>query len=247
MQELADRRHAAEHLRAHPTPMRLVETHQILPAARTIGHKLSLPKRSVVFHHGDPATHFYVVEHGTVSLQQYLDDGRRQLVEIILPGGVCGFAPDDVYHATCETLEPAVLTAIRKAEAHQHPELCHQLQHMVETQICMLQQHALALGRMTAQERVCALLVTFIDAKSKSAGMSAGMSPGNGACREQHLEIHMPMTRAEIGDYLGLSLETVCRTLTELQRMEVIEIGRHHGDIAIRAASRLRKLAGSCD
>jgi CRP-like cAMP-binding protein len=103
----------------------------------------------------------------------------------------------------------------------------------------MLQQHALALGRMTVQERVCTLLVTLMDAKQSFAAKDVNYGGPH--------HIHMPMTRAEIGDYLGLSLETVCRTVTDLRRKNVIRIGHHHGDVTIVQTIRPRQLAGFCD
>ncbi len=203
------------------------------------GARLTFAKRQIVCHHGDPATHLFWVEQGAVMVQQYLEDGRRQLVEIVLPGSICGFAQHRVYSATCETLQPSVLRACRKSELERHAELGWQVEHQVERQLCAAQEHALGLGRMTAQERVCALL-------SKFAGQRQ-MSRFERASDGLDLHIQLPMTRGEIGDYLGLSLETVCRTLTDLQRKGVIEIGRHHGDVVIHSVKRLKRLGGACE
>jgi CRP/FNR family transcriptional regulator, anaerobic regulatory protein len=204
-----------------------------------VGKSLSFAKRQIVFHQGDSATHLYWVEEGAAMVQQYLEDGRRQLVEIVLPGGICGFSPHETYSATCETLQPSVLRACRRTELEQHAELGWQIEHQAERQLCALQEHALSLGRMTAQERVCALLAQFA-AQHPSPGFRPGLDGGR-------LPLHLPMTRGEMGDYLGLSLETVCRALTELQRRGVIEIGRSHGDVAIRSLRRLKRLAGASD
>jgi CRP/FNR family nitrogen fixation transcriptional regulator len=64
---------------------------------------------------------------------------------------------------------------------------------------------------------------------------------------DRGFQIQLPMTRGEIGDYPGLSLETVCRTLTELQRKGVIGIGRHHGDEVIHSLKRLKRLCSACE
>lgn len=200
----------------------------------TLGKQVKYAKRRVVFHQGDPATHLFWVEQGAVMIQQYLEDGRRQLVEIVLPGGICGFTPHHAYSATCETLEPSVLRACRKAELERHEELGWSVEHQVERQICAAHDHALSLGRMTAQERVCALLAHF-----------AGSRPPKRFPRSSddlNVGIHLPLTRGEMGDYLGLSLETVCRTLTELQRKGLIAIGPHHGDVLIHDLRRLKRI-----
>jgi CRP/FNR family transcriptional regulator len=204
-----------------------------------IGKQLSFGKRQIVCHHGDPATHLFWVEQGAVMVQQYLEDGRRQLVEIVLPGGICGFSQQNLYSATCETLQPSVLRACRKSELERHGELGWVVEHQVERQLCAAQAHSLALGRMTAQERVCALLSRFAEHRRTSRFER----PSDGL----NVHIQLPMTRGEIGDYLGLSLETVCRTLTDLQRKGIIEIGRHHGDVMIQSVKRLKRLGGGAE
>lgn len=202
-----------------------------------IGKQLIFGKRQIVCHHGDPATHLFWVEQGAVMVQQYLEDGRRQLVEIVLPGGICGFSQNDLYSATCKTLQPSILRACRKSELERHGELGWAVEHQVERQLCAAQEHALALGRMTAHERVCALLSRFAERRH----MSRFERPSDGL----NVRIQLPMTRGEIGDFLGLSLETVSRTLTDLQRKGMITIGRHHGDVVIHSVKRLKQLGGA--
>jgi CRP-like cAMP-binding protein len=172
-------------------------------------------------------------------VQRYLEDGRRQLVEIVLPTGICGFSEHHVYSATCETLQPSVLRACRRSELERHPELGWVVEHQVEQQLCAAQEHALRLGRMTAQEKVCALIFKFVGQRSTARFER----PSDGLA----LHIQLPMTRGEIGDYLGLTLETVCRTMTDLQRKGVITIGRHHGDVMIQSVKRLKRLGGSSE
>lgn len=204
-----------------------------------LGNLQTFTRRQVVCHHGDPATHLFWVERGAVMVQQYLEDGRRQLVDIVLPGGICGLAHDRVYAATCETLQPSVLRACRKSELERHAELGWVVEHQVERQLCAAQEHALGLGRMTAHERVCALLSRFVGQHAKLRTER----PSDDLC----VSIQLPLTRGEIGDYLGLSLETVCRTMADLQRKGLITIGRHHGELVIHNARRLKRLGGSCD
>jgi len=204
-----------------------------------LGMPQTFARRQVVCHHGDPATHLFWVEQGAVLVQQYLEDGRRQLVDIVLPGGICGLAHDHVYSATCETLQPSVLRACRKSELERHAELGWVVEHQIERQLCAAQEHALGLGRMTAHERVCALLSRFAGQRAKSRIER----PSDDSC----VSIQLPLTRGEIGDYLGLSLETICRTMTDLQRKGMITIGRHHGELVIHNARQLKRLGSSCD
>ena len=224
-----------------------------VPAARQIDYQISalgipaigrqshFTKRQTVFKHGDPATHLFWVEQGAVMIQQYLKDGRRQLVEIILPGDIRGFSRGQTYGANCETLEPSVLRVCCKKELERCTEFSWLIVRQVERQLCAMQEHALGLGRMTAQERVCALLLKLVGTKFEDPKYLYFHISG-----ALNLHIQLPMTRGEIGDYLGHSLETVCRTMTELQRNSVIEIGQNHRDVVICGFQRLKKLAGYC-
>jgi CRP/FNR family transcriptional regulator, anaerobic regulatory protein len=200
-------------------------------APETAGTVLAFARHATIFHAGDPATRLFEVLEGAVMLTQLLDDGRRQVVEIVLRGGLAGFAPADVYPSTCEALCGTRLRAWRKREVRLDAALQEDLMRRAERQICDLHGYALALGRMTARERVATLLLRFA---------AAGIVHAH----DRSVSLEVPLTRGEMGDHLGLSLETVCRTLTALQRQGVIGIGKRHGEIVLRDTRRLRGLAG---
>jgi CRP-like cAMP-binding protein len=90
--------------------------------------------------------------------------------------------------------------------------------------------HAVSLGRRTAEERVCSLIVRLC---------------GDGAQKGPR-SVTLPLTRTEIADYLGLTLETVCRTISALMRRKLLEAGRTKAEISVPNLERLRA-AASCD
>jgi CRP/FNR family transcriptional regulator len=92
------------------------------------------------------------------------------------------------------------------------------------------------MGRKTAEQRVCHLLSQLADASEQNDAEHSA-APGS-------IRLQVPLTRAEMGDYLGLSLETVCRTMTCLQRKRLIEIGPRQRDITLLRQDRLRAMAG---
>lgn len=218
-----------EAVSAERSHLRLVA---IAPPTRT------MQKHEVVFRAGDPAANLVEVVEGAVMVYQFLEDGRRQVVDLVLPGGICGFSSGDgLYPSTGEALRRSVIRSHSRSEAAGSIEFRERLAAFAQRQICLLHQHAVTLGRKTAGERVCSLLMRFMEANFGSAAL-------NGPAPLAGWPLDLPMTRGEMGDYLGLSLETVCRTLTDLRQKAMIEIGRKQGEMRIRNLNQLRSVAG---
>ena len=213
-------------------PMRLVASAGTLTGST----RMTYLKHQAVFRAGDPATRLFEVIEGAVMVYQLLDDGRRQVVDLVLPGGICGFSSNGHYTSTGEALKWSLIRGHAKSDIARADALREKLADFAEQQICRLHQHALTLGRKTAEERVCSLLMRFAEANSELVGRD-GLAP------RDRLVLDIPMTRGEMGDYLGLSLETVCRTLSDMQQKAMIEIGRKQGEVRIRSLRRLRELA----
>ena len=189
-------------------------------------------KHETIYRAGDAASHFYEILKGSVFICKILDDGRRQLVDIVRAGDFCGFSDADDHISYCEALEPVVLVAHERAAVMASPALQRQLFLQMDRRVSALYQHAVALGRKTASERVASLIMKlFFDRCQKSCpDVNFHKEPAT---------IHMPMTRGEIADYLGLTLETVCRTLTEMDRSGLIKVGQTRGEIQISNVCRL--------
>ena len=191
-------------------------------------------KREALFRQGDPASHVFRITQGAVALAQFLEDGRRQLVDLLLTGDICGLSSDGVYTSTGVALVPTSFEALSLSEVERHPGLGAQFVRQLQAQLCAAHDHVLAVGRMAAVERVCSLLLHLKRLEPTEAG-PPGLKPGS-------ISIHIPLTRGEMGDYLGLSLETVCRVMSELERRGLIEIGRRHGDVVIMDLARMKRL-----
>jgi CRP-like cAMP-binding protein len=210
---------------------------QVFPLDDIPSTQLAFGRHEAVFREGDPAQRFFEVKQGSVILYKLLVDGRRQVVDFVRPGGICGFSQNGEYDATCEALKGAVLTAYEKSDLHKSVPMQLRLCSLIEAHVTGLHDHAVSLGRRTASERLGKFLLILADA-------------GGHRCARHEREtvtLNIPMTRGEMADYLGLSLETVCRTLTDLDRRGIVKIGRGHGDVVIPAICDLcRLVAGSC-
>jgi CRP-like cAMP-binding protein len=195
--------------------------------------QLVFGRHEAVFREGDPAQRFFEVKQGSVILYKLLVDGRRQVVDFVRPGGICGFSQNGEYDATCEALKGAVLTAYEKSDLHKSVPMQLRLCGLIESHVTGLHDHAVSLGRRTATERLSKFLMMLADV----GGYTCARHPNDS------VTLNIPMTRGEMADYLGLSLETVCRTLTDLDRRGIVKIGRGHGDVVIPAICDLCRLA----
>jgi CRP/FNR family transcriptional regulator len=185
-----------------------------------------------VINEGDDAEAVFNVVAGCVKLYKLLPDGRCQITGFLLPGDFCGIVTDGTYAYSAAAIESAEICSMsrRKLETvfARHPELERRLLAMVSHELSAAQEQMLLLGRKTAIERVAAFLLNL---SSRSARIGWPEDP-----------VHLPMTRADIADYLGLTIETVSRTITALKKDGLIQL-RGTDEIAIPARKRLAAVA----
>ena len=167
-----------------------------------------------IFAEGDEADATYTITCGTVRLYRIFDDGRRQILGFMLPGDFLGLdlAPSRTFSA--DAVEP--ISACRFARrsfaalTERKPHLLRRLHAATTRELTLAQDQAMALGRRTAEEKLAWFLIHLRD---------------RGLVRSA--EIALPMSRLDIADFLGLTIETVSRTLTRFARGRQIEILPH--------------------
>ncbi|WP_340035506.1 helix-turn-helix domain-containing protein [Aminobacter sp. Piv2-1] len=161
------------------------------------------PAGSEIFCEGDEVNCLYEVKFGCVRTYRLLDDGRRQIAAFYLPGEVFGFEADRSHHFSADAVVTTAVCSIRLATAI---DLSRQILPLALRGLVRAQEHLLVLGRQNAVERVAAFLLDM-------------------SVRQGDTDlIDLPMSRSDIGDYLGLSLETVSRVLTKLKGLGMIEL-----------------------
>jgi CRP-like cAMP-binding protein len=177
-------------------------------APRLIGVTLHPARDQEVFGEDEPADQVYKVVHGGVRGFRVLADGRRQICEFYLAGDLFGIEPDGVHHMTAEALGDTVLVAARRSALgdERDADTARRLWSLAMSQLHREREHAVTLGRRSAAERVAWFLID-----------TAGRL-GTG----DHLDL--PMSRQDIADYLGLTIETVSRTLTQMQGSGLISL-----------------------
>lgn len=162
----------------------------------------------------DPARHVFNITAGSVRVYRLLPDGRRQITGFLFAGDFLGLATGDTYVFSAEAIEPVTVCRFRKSDyrtlIRETPALETALLQRATHELAAAQNQMLLLGRKTALERVSTFLLD--------------MPAHDPARRGPAGRVHLPMTRAEIADYLGLSIETVSRVFTRLKTQGVIRL-----------------------
>ena len=168
---------------------------------------------------GDPAEHFFNVTAGTAKLFKLLPDGRRQITGFAATGYFLGLAVSSSYAFSAEALDPVRICRFSRTKLRglldDFPALEKKLLEVASNELVVAQEQMLLLGRKTARER----LASFLIARANMLPHCAGHTQ-NGT-RET---IRLPMARSDIADYLGLTIETISRTLSRFKAEQLIEI-----------------------
>ena len=167
-----------------------------------------------IFSEGEAADALYNVTSGTVKLYKLLPDGRRQITGFLVTGDFLGLAVNESYAYTAETVTSSSVCRFprRKIDAlmDEFPKMQRRLFSMASNELAAAQDQMLLLGRKTAKEKICSFLLML----------------SQRAARRGHKEnpVYVPMSRADIADYLGLTTETVSRTFTQLKTAGAISL-----------------------
>ncbi|MFC0201071.1 transcriptional regulator FnrL [Paracoccus rhizosphaerae] len=162
---------------------------------------------------------------GVASLTQTLEDGRTQMVGLLLPSDFLGRPGRDqaAYNATAAT--KVVLCCFRRKPFDQMmratPHLAHRLLEMTLDELDAAREWMLLLGRKTAREKIA----SFISIIARRQAALHKRQPGG------RMVLELPLTREAMADYLGLTIETVSRQITALKRDGVIELEGKRGVI----------------
>ena len=183
--------------------------HSPADAIDLMGAPVAYPRNGEIYGEGEPADYLYKVVSGAVRTYKVLEDGRRQIGAFYLPGDIFGLEMGDEHAFSAEAIsETQVLLTKRSAvisQAARDSEMARQLWALTAGELQRMQNHVLLLIK-TAQERVAGFLLEMAE-------------------RVQSTEaVELPMTRQDIADYLGLTIETVSRTLTQLQNTAAIAL-----------------------
>jgi CRP/FNR family nitrogen fixation transcriptional regulator len=173
---------------------------KLIGVAKTFAHDAE------IFAQGDGCDFVFKVVSGAVRAFRLLADGRRQIIDFYLPGDVFGVEFNAERLAGAEALSDSVIVVARRSALGTDGENGARLWRHAIDELRRSQDHVLTLGRRSAAERVASFLIDL-------AGRLGASD-----------DLELPMSRQDIADYLGLTIETVSRTLTQLQSHRLIDL-----------------------
>lgn len=200
-------------------------TTEILAALESRATTIRAERDDEIVAQEDPAYWCYLVVSGCLRTVRLMEDGRRQVGEFLFAGDLFGWEALDTHDFGAEAVTPVTLRRYARRDleqlADQDRNVARKLRELSSDRLRSGREHMVLLGRKTASERIASFLLE----------MAARSS------REAKSTIELPMSRSDMGDYLGLTIETVCRRLTRLRLDGTIAI--HGTQIAIRNRAAL--------
>ena len=198
---------SAPTLKARTAWMAGQETKEPLRAAGSVIHVV---EGRGIFAEGDETDMFYKVVSGVVRICKFLNDGRRQIEAFHVAGEVFGFELGDQRMLSAEAVSNCSLISYRRRSVEQLAQkdqaVNRQLFQFAMRNLAQAQSHSLLLGRRGAAEKVASFILSW------SERCDSGVT------------LHLAMTRQDIADYLGLTIETVSRSLSQFERDGVIAL-----------------------
>ena len=187
-------------------PVRLPTT---CNSVELMGAPMPFGRNAEIYGENEPAEYLYKVLSGTVRTYKVLNDGRRQIGAFYLPGDIFGLEVGEEHSFSAEAIVDCKVLVIKRSAviglAGRDNDVARQLWAMTARELQRVQDHIMLLIK-TAQERVAGFLLE----------MAARAPAGN--------EVELSMSRQDIADYLGLTIETVSRTLTQLEKGAAIAV-----------------------
>lgn len=180
----------------------------MLPVGR-MGAPMLYARNSEIYGDGEAAEYVYQVVSGAVRTYKILSDGRRQIGAFYLPGDVFGLEVGKRHELSAEAICNSTVSVIKRSSlsrmAQDDADIAQALWTLTAVELRRAQKHALLLVR-NAQERVASFLLEMADRSSRAGS------------------VELPMSRQDIADYLGLTIETVSRTLSLLEDQAAISL-----------------------
>ena len=195
--------------------------------AGLVASEFSYRKDEEIYGEDEPAEYVYQIIRGAVRTYKLLSDGRRQIGTFHLPGDIFGLESSSNHRLAAEAIIDTTVRLVKRSSLEQAAgvdlKVARKLWSMTAGELRHAEDHMLLLGRKNAMERVANFLLEM-DRRLAVAGMMA-----------------LPMCRRDIGDYLGLTLETVSRALSQLHGEGVLGFSGAR-QIVLRNHQRLRNM-----
>jgi CRP/FNR family transcriptional regulator len=179
-----------------------------------LARRISFPAKSKIFAESEPSIAIYMLRSGTAALYKVMPDGRRQIIGFALPGDLLGSPFSDLYTysvdaisevAACQFSRKSFLTSLQA-----NPKSLYLMLEVASQETNAARDHALLLGCRSAEQKFAGFIIDW-RAKVGRGGVLSNLVP-------------LPMSRKDVADFLGLTIETVSRVLAKLERENVVRV-----------------------
>lgn len=170
-----------------------------------LGRPASLKKGAMLYEEGTPCKYAFMLNTGVLMLERLSMDGRRQVLAFVYPGDFIGIEVSGRHLVSSVALKDATMTSYPVKEidvlARKRPSIDHALKQVTNRILAYALDQICVLGRMDARQRLMFLFVHLMHRQTLP----------------EPVDIDLPMTRQDIADFLGLTMETISRTLSRLK------------------------------
>jgi CRP/FNR family nitrogen fixation transcriptional regulator len=176
-------------------------------ALERMGTRMTYRRNAEIYGQDDEAEMFFQVVRGVVRTSRFTSDGRRLVGDFYYAGDIFGLEPGPLHRFAAEALTDCELMVVRRSAVRAYAgdvEVDRAILEATQVELERLQEHVVMLGRKTALERVGSFLMLI-------------------AQRHDDDEVDLPMGRQDMADYLGLTIETVSRMLSQLQGDRIVD------------------------
>jgi CRP-like cAMP-binding protein len=189
--------------------------------------------KEFLFAEGDHISCVYRIETGAIALYKVLADGRRQVMGFAYAGDIVGLGLDEECTINAQAVKPTRVRCLPVSSlrelATRDPSFGFKLYEAMARELAATRDLMLTTGQRSAMERVASFLLALSRRNQRNVGDPA--------------LFELPMTRTDIGDFLGLTIETVSRTFTKLKSMRLIELP-HSNEVHLLDIAELARMAG---
>jgi CRP/FNR family nitrogen fixation transcriptional regulator len=201
-----------------------------LAGEKALWSEVKYTRSTKIFREAEPAEDLYQIREGAIRSYKLLSDGRRQIGAFHLPGDIFGIENDDVHRFTAETIVNTTVWIARRRSlleglGKSDVAAMNNIRELVTRSLEHVENHLLLLGRQTSLEKVATFLIEMDHRLDAPMVMS------------------LPMGRRDIADYLGMTLETVSRSLSMLRDEGILSFtGQTQRDIVLHDRPKLAEI-----
>ena len=208
-------------------PVTLIE---YLRKSQPFALRQSLPRNQTIFGEGDSTDQVYELVSGTVRIAKHTQGGRRHVLDFVMPGELFGLLEHSEHTVSAEAVGDVTIVSYSRGQldklAANDAVVGRRILSAISDSLLTAQQQLLILGCQDAREKLASFFLRL-------AGRTA-LKPGN--------RLELAMGRQDIADHLGLTIETVCRTIRALHRAGIVTVPNVH-EVVLSDLAALRALA----